>query len=502
MYKTLVVLFAVIFMVSLSTVRYFNYFYVKQSFEQDADQLLIQLHGSILNARKLLEELPEPDNFKCDENGQKLLDSLTFETPSIRWLGVYHKETDFCHSALVDLNFLNYREHELDKEFALASSKHGGGKSDFLLVRKVDGSRYFADLNPFIIDYLSGFDCLGCLKYQIILNGNPPLIFTSNDVANKYVVEHNFSRNEGELDASISIEGTQELSDYYSQLSWFSALLFALIFSILSTIVLTFLIHRRQSFERVVKDAIRFREFVPYYQPIVDSRTNELIGAEVLVRWIRADGSIVPPSQFIGFAEKSGLIIPITELLVRQVCADIVTFDWRESGKYASINIVPAHLESDDFYHLMDKAAKDNGIDLKNLAIEITERFEIKNLAKARVSIERFLKQGVKLKLDDAGTGYGGFSYVQELSISTLKIDKMFVDTILHKDDFKRPVLDAVISFAKSSNLDLIAEGVEEIEQVEYLQQRDVFYIQGYFYAKPMPAAELLKWINASTQKG
>ncbi len=107
----------------------------------------------------------------------------------------------------------------------------------------------------------------------------------------------------------------------------------------------------------------------------------------------------------------------------------------------------------------------------------------------------QFYKKGITLKLDDAGTGYGGFSYIQELGISTLKIDKMFVDTIA-RDDIKSSVLDSIISFAKSSKLGMIAEGVEEQHQVEYLKQHDVFLIQGYVYAKPMPIAELKKWID------
>jgi len=103
------------------------------------------------------------------------------------------------------------------------------------------------------------------------------------------------------------------------------------------------------------------------------------------------------------------------------------------------------------------------------------------------------------LKLDDAGTGYGGFSYVQELGIDTLKIDKMFVDTI-NSDDVKRSVLDAIIAFADSSELKTIAEGVEDFAQVNYLAERGVYAIQGYVYAKPMPVEDLAKWVVKTTK--
>ena len=120
---------------------------------------------------------------------------------------------------------------------------------------------------------------------------------------------------------------------------------------------------------------------------------------------------------------------------------------------------------------------------------------KIDNLAKARNALQNFYDLGMELKLDDAGTGYGGFSYIQELSISTLRIDKMFVDTIA-SDDLKGTLLESMISFARESHLGMIAEGVEEQNQVSYLQERNVFLIQGYVYAKPMPIEEFVDWVK------
>ena len=108
--------------------------------------------------------------------------------------------------------------------------------------------------------------------------------------------------------------------------------------------------------------------------------------------------------------------------------------------------------------------------------------------------LEKFYQAGIKLRLDDAGTGYGIFSYVHELGASTLKIDKMFVDTI-NRDDVKGTVLGAIIAFARSSNLEMIAEGVENSYQVDYLSSKGVFYIQGYIYAKPMSFEHFSEWL-------
>ena len=120
---------------------------------------------------------------------------------------------------------------------------------------------------------------------------------------------------------------------------------------------------------------------------------------------------------------------------------------------------------------------------------------KIDDLAQARRALQNFYDLGVELKLDDAGTGYGGFSYIQELNISTLKIDKMFVDTIA-SEDLKGAVLESMISFAKDSHLGMIAEGVEDKHQVSYLQERNVYLIQGYVYAKPMPIEEFVDWVK------
>lgn len=139
---------------------------------------------------------------------------------------------------------------------------------------------------------------------------------------------------------------------------------------------------------------------------------------------------------------------------------------------------------------------KENKLPASSISLEITERIKIENLSHASQSLEKFYHHGIELKLDDAGTGYGGFSYIQELGISTLKIDKMFVDTI-NRNDIKGSILESIISFAQSSNLGMIAEGVEELDQVMYLQERDVLLVQGFYYGKPMPVGELQQWIES-----
>jgi sensor c-di-GMP phosphodiesterase-like protein len=169
--------------------------------------------------------------------------------------------------------------------------------------------------------------------------------------------------------------------------------------------------------------------------------------------------------------------------------------NWHYSDRFISINIVPKHIENDTFYHFLTTAMIEQKIPPKNISLEITERLQIDDLKTARAQLNKYFAFGIDLKLDDAGTGYGGFSYVQELGINTLKIDKMFIDTI-DSNDVKASVLQAIINFAQTSKLKTIAEGVEEISQVNYLAKHNVFAIQGYVYAKPMAKEDLVVWLH------
>lgn len=208
------------------------------------------------------------------------------------------------------------------------------------------------------------------------------------------------------------------------------------------------------------------------------------------MRWRQSSGELIPPNQFIPFAESDGLIVDMTYSMLDVMADDIEQAGEQVKPLFISINIVPEHLESDQLY-LYIKALKESGkLGKHRISLEITERQPITDLAKARAMLDKFYAIDVDLKLDDAGMGYGGFSYVQNLGISTLKIDKAFIDTIGVKDNFNEKTLDAIISFAKKSGLSVIAEGVETESQISYLKVQGVDLVQGYFFSKPLEAKD------------
>lgn len=505
MRKIVWAIFFLVFAACLATVNYFNHYYAERALQSDAEQLLFQFHDALVEAYEVLDALPDPERFECNEETVAQLAQLTYEHPAVRLLGVLHGDQQACASQPVQIDLSHYYErafnrgdHKLADDLFLSTAGYGDGHLDLLMIRSHGLSRYFASINPFMVDYLSEFACVDCLEYDFIIDGEPKLEFRSRAMNQPTFIEHKASRIEEDLNVDLYIRCTQTFYNYYKQLSWLSTIAFSAILATIIALLSYRLLTVRQSLERVIKDALRFSEFVPFYQPIVDSRDGRVVGAEMLARWRRNDGTIVLPHQFIPVAEDSGLIINITRQLIEKTVGDIGRLGWHEGDKYISLNIVPEHLKSDRLFELVDRQLKTHRLPAKSLSIEITERMQIDDLEEARRYLEDFYRTGIELKLDDAGTGYGGFSYIQELAISTLKIDKMFVDTIA-SDDVKGSVLESIISFAKASNLEMIAEGVENERQVQYLKERGVFYIQGYVYAKPMPLAEFQAWLVGNT---
>ncbi|MNP47270.1 putative cyclic-di-GMP phosphodiesterase AdrB [compost metagenome] len=158
--------------------------------------------------------------------------------------------------------------------------------------------------------------------------------------------------------------------------------------------------------------------------------------------------------------------------------------------QWVSVNLVAAHIEHS---LLRDQLQRYDWPSPTRLTFELTEREPIVDIAAATHEITLLQEKGYHFKLDDFGTGYGGFAYLQQLGIRQIKIDKMFVDSI-GTDDPKRNLLDAIIAFGLKSDMEMIAEGVETQEQVDYLGQHGVYLIQGYLFARPMPLHELLEW--------
>jgi sensor c-di-GMP phosphodiesterase-like protein len=253
---------------------------------------------------------------------------------------------------------------------------------------------------------------------------------------------------------------------------------------------------RRPTLEAEIDAAMRADEFIPYYQPIVDSGEGRASGCEVLLRWQKPTGELVRPDVFIPFAEATGQIIPITARLMRRVAADLDAICREYPGFAVSINLVAEHFATGDIVGEVRRAFAHGAVKPENLVFEITERRPLDDLARARLVMAELQSLGCRIALDDAGTGHSGLAYIQNLGMDAIKIDRMFIDAI-GRDAVKVPVVDALIDLGRELNMNVVAEGVETEEQFAYLLSRGIRVFQGFLFARPMPVESFCRFVRA-----
>jgi sensor c-di-GMP phosphodiesterase-like protein len=240
-----------------------------------------------------------------------------------------------------------------------------------------------------------------------------------------------------------------------------------------------------------ISEAAARGEFVPYYQPIVDIGSGRLVGCEVLMRWLKPDGSVGTPDQFIQLAEDSGLAGPMTLGLMRIVRHDLnEVFGERPSLKI-SINLFNRHFSSLRTVRDIHQIFRGSRIAYSQLVFELTERQPLGDIQRARVVIRRLQKLGARVALDDAGAGHAGLAYLQQLPVDVVKIDKLFVDTIT-PDGRASPIVDSLIRLGHDLGMEVVAEGVETFDQLDYLRARGADHAQGYLFAPPLPAGAFI----------
>ncbi len=242
--------------------------------------------------------------------------------------------------------------------------------------------------------------------------------------------------------------------------------------------------------EANLRKAINEGSFILHYQPRINLNIKKIAGAEALIRWVQPDGSIIPPLKFIPFAEKSGLIIPIGEWVLRESCRQIKK--WSEAGHDVklSLNLSPRQFRDENLYKTILEIIKETSVNPKLLEIEITESAIIENEEKAINLINSLKEMGIRLSIDDFGTGYSSFYYLNKLPIDSIKIDRSFIKDY-PSDNKSIGIVSAMIAMAKSLGLKVVAEGVEIKEQLEFLQELQCDEIQGYYFSPPVPAHKM-----------
>lgn len=259
----------------------------------------------------------------------------------------------------------------------------------------------------------------------------------------------------------------------------------------------------RMEMEKHLHTALEKNEFEVYYQPQLDLKSNRITGLEALLRWKSPELGFVSPLNFIKVAEDTHLIIPLGAWVLRNACAFLKKL--HQNGFVdlsVSVNISTLQLIQMDFNNMVMETLEFFELDPSYLELEITESMlmeSFETIETIESKLKKLSEKGVRIALDDFGKGYSSLSYLIQLPISTLKVDKSFIDNITIESDYET-LTGHIVTIGKSMGMCVIAEGVERQEQLEYLLHHQCDKIQGYLYSKPIPEAELIRMLSEQQQ--
>jgi len=247
-------------------------------------------------------------------------------------------------------------------------------------------------------------------------------------------------------------------------------------------------IMRRVALENSLRQGLERDEFFLVYQPQWDLKTNKMVGAEVLLRWQSAEFGLMPPSEFISLTEDSGLIFSIGEWVLRSACQQARR--WAEAGHpefKVAVNVSGKQLKQADFVTMLTGILRDTGINPRVLELEFTESVIMENAESTIDTLCSLKRMGVQLSIDDFGTGYSSLNYLKHFPVDRIKIDRSFVADVNRSND-DAAIVEAIISMGRSLSLKVLAEGVENSDQLHHLTALGCDEVQGFYLAKPMAA--------------
>ncbi|WP_394202524.1 EAL domain-containing protein [Shewanella waksmanii] len=505
--RTLRLLLGVVMvMLALSCGYFYSAWTLKDDALDDANKLLNFVDNKLMIAERSLEELNRLNFNQCDAEGREALEGFIFNHLGSGLFLIRDVDAPpwtYCSvvgSLIIEdsdrnpARFLFLDGDKQKKPLAVIGHQWQGQKRRDLFIGLVGEDRVNA-VRVALGDTAFYAHKRELKQLQIVLKLNNDIeIMTLGAKLDRVAFRMQAASEIYPIYTSINISQSALIATFKQ------SLLFTFPISAVVTLMLYYLLSMfhtlRNSLSYQLQKAAEQGDFIAHYQPIVDAKTGQVVAAEALLRWRKPDGSIEPPGYFIQTLEESDLINEVTLQILRSIPQDLAPILAQSRSFRCSINLVPKHVELPDFSDELSRLAAD-GFPTMQLAVEITERLPMHDLASANKHLKLMQSLGVCVELDDAGTGYGGSSYLQELSIDVMKIDKLFVDTLLYSPQ-KTQVLDANIQLANMLNLQVIAEGVETAEQSQALLQKGVRLQQGYLFSKPLSADDFVAFWQAA----
>ena len=257
----------------------------------------------------------------------------------------------------------------------------------------------------------------------------------------------------------------------------------------------------RVQLETEMRDAIGKGEFQVYFQPRVNIETFEPKGMEALVRWIKPDGTVIPPIKFIPIAEESGLILPLGQIIFKNAVEGAARVREKTGLDLSvSINVSARQFENQNFTSMVEEIISETGFPTHDIEIEITESLLLKDNSAVIQRMETLADMGIMTAIDDFGTGYSSLAYIKKLPISVLKIDKSFIDDLPHDSD-DMVLVETIVLMANKLHLAIVAEGVETSSQLDALKKMGNMEVQGYLFSPPIPENKFIEWIESKAYK-
>lgn len=364
-----------------------------------------------------------------------------------------------------------------ERPVVIYAEKITDNKTAFVIV----DSRYIQELMDVLATERSA-------KFTLRFGTGDLLVSQPEEAARIFMTQH-YSLPKQQISLAVATPSTTLTSRWMQNLLFFIPLSICLSF-------LTIVLYRqwcriRFSLAREITKGIKNDQFIVHYQPVLNVNHKCCGGVEALLRWPQPEGNFITPDIFITAAENEGMIVPLSRHLFRLIAQDVNQWQLPESF-YISVNISPQHLIHDDF--ITDVEVLMAALGNIQLMLEVTERTLITQPELVAEKLTILREKGVLIAIDDFGTGYCSLAYLQQLPANYLKIDRTFVDTI-DTSGSNVPILDTIITLCQKLGLDIIAEGVSTQQQLRYILGKDVGFIQGYLYAKPMSAIDFMAWL-------